>query len=155
MIPIQGLFESHLTVSDLESSIAFYRGTLGLELAHHDADRKVAFFWVGGRGASMLGLWEASGDSPRRDPQLAFRHIAFRVELTDLLKAAERLHAACVEPLDFWGHPSGELTVLTWMPAVSIYFHDPDGNLLEFLTMLPGAPRPELGVVGWNRWKSL
>jgi hypothetical protein len=28
----------------------------------------------------------------------------------------------------------------------------PDGNLLEFLAMLPDPPQPELGVVDWNRW---
>jgi len=43
--------------------------------------------------------------------------------------------------------------VLAWMPAASVYFHDPDGNLLEFLSMLPDEPRPELGVIGWKRWK--
>jgi len=42
--------------------------------------------------------------------------------------------------------------VLAWMPAVSVYFHDPDGNLLELLSMLPDVPRPELGVVSWSRW---
>jgi len=32
--------------------------------------------------------------------------------------------------------------VLAWMPAVSVYFRDPDYNLLEFIMMLPGpAPR--------------
>src|ERR1700685_694344 len=33
MIPIRDLFESHLTVSDLKSSMAFFGHTLGLELA--------------------------------------------------------------------------------------------------------------------------
>jgi lactoylglutathione lyase len=41
--------------------------------------------------------------------------------------------------------------VLAWMPAASIYFLDPDGNLPEFISM-PDAPRPDLGVVPWNDW---
>jgi hypothetical protein len=43
---------------------------------------------------------------------------------------------AGVIPLDFEGRPTEEPVVLAWMPAVSLYFHDPDGNLLEFLAML-------------------
>ena len=148
MIPIRGLFESHLTVTDLERSIAFYGGALGLELAHRNADRKVAFYWMGLPGETMLGLWEV-GTSPQR----MNLHIAFKVDLPDLLDAPRRLKAANIEPLDFWGSPSGEVTVLGWMPAASVYFHDPDGNLLEYLTMLPEPARPELGVVGWSRWK--
>jgi hypothetical protein len=27
------------------------------------------------------------------------------------------------------------------------------GNLLELLSMLPDSPQPELGIVGWSRWK--
>lgn len=42
--------------------------------------------------------------------------------------------------------------VLAWMPAASLYFRDPDGNLLEFLSMLPEAPQPQLGVIPWSRW---
>jgi len=34
MIPVLGLFESHLTVGNLERSMAFYGGVLKLELAH-------------------------------------------------------------------------------------------------------------------------
>jgi hypothetical protein len=33
------------------------------------------------------------------------------------------------------------------MPAASVFFHDPDGHLLEYLAMLPHQPRPEAGVV--------
>ena len=65
-----------------------------------------------------------------------------------------RLRAANITPLDFRGKPSDEATVLGWMPAASVYFNDPDGNLLEFLTMLPDAPQPELGVVRWQQWQS-
>ena len=40
---IQGLYEAHLPVSNLEVSIEFY-SKLGLELAWKDEDS--AFFWV-------------------------------------------------------------------------------------------------------------
>jgi lactoylglutathione lyase len=148
MVPIRGLFESHLTVSDLRRSMAFYGDTLGLQLAHLVPERKAAFYWIGGRGSTMLGLWEV-GTSPQR----LSLHLAFKVELSDLLAAPQRLRAAEIMPRDFSGQPANEPVVLAWMPAASLYFHDPDGNLLEFLSMLPDAPQPELGVVGWSRWK--
>ena len=149
MIPIEALFESHLTVSNLERSMAFYGGVLKLELASVLPERRVAFYWLGGAGTSMLGLWEV-GSSPQR----MSLHVAFRTDLTNLLEAPGRLRAANVVPLDISGSPCDEPTVLAWMPAASVYFHDPDGNLLEFLAMLKEAPRPELGVVLWSRWKS-
>lgn len=148
MISIQALFEAHLTVSNVERSMAFYGDVLKLELAHLQADRRVAFYWLGGAGTSMLGLWEA-GSSPQR----LSLHVAFRTDLPNLLESPGRLRAANVEPLDFWGSPSDEPTVLAWMPAASVYFHDPDGNLLEFLAMLPEAAEPERGVVRWSQWK--
>ena len=55
MIEIQDLFESHLTVADLHRSMRFFGDTLGLELASVFPERKVAFYWIGGRGRSMLG----------------------------------------------------------------------------------------------------
>ena len=43
--------------------------------------------------------------------------------------------------------------VFAWMPALAIYFDDPDGHSLEFIAMLPGTPRPELGVQSWDAWQ--
>src|SRR5215467_14505095 len=147
MIPIRALFETHLTVADLQRAMSFYGDTLGLKLAKVFPDRKAAFYWIGNVGESMLGIWE-TGSAPQR----MSLHIAFTVELSDLLNAPQRLRAANVAPLDFEGNPTDEPVVLAWMPAASLYFHDPDGNLLEFLAMLPDAPQPELGVVTWKEW---
>ncbi len=74
------LFETHLNVGDLRRSVAFYSEVIGLELAHIDTARGIAFFWIGERGHSMLGLW--AGSSSPNTMQL---HIAFRVELQNLL----------------------------------------------------------------------
>lgn len=57
------LFESHLTVADLPRSIAFYRDAVELELAYELPERGAAFFWVGGRGRGLLGLWSL-GSAP-------------------------------------------------------------------------------------------
>jgi lactoylglutathione lyase len=149
MISIKGLFETHLTVCDLNRSAALYGDVLELSLAARFDDRRCAFYRVGPNRDAMIGLWEV-GNGPQR-MQL---HTAIRVDIEDLLSACDSLRRADVVPLDFTGHPTSEPTVLCWMPAVAVYFLDPDGNLLEFLAMLPEAPRPELGIVNWSRWKT-
>lgn len=150
MTPIQRLFEAHLTVANLETAITFYRDTLGLTLAHVVPERRVAFFWLGPRGHTMLGIWE-TGSAPQR----MSLHIAFAVELAHLLNAPRALTKAGVQPLNFDGQPAIEPEVFGWMPAASIFFRDPDGNLLEYLTMLPDAPRPEAGIVKWSQWREM
>lgn len=149
MFEIGNLFETHLTVSDLDRAMAFYGGALGLPLAKAFPERKVAFYWIGGQGQAMLGLWE-SGSGPQR----MSLHTAFAMKLEDVLASPARLRDAGITPLDFDAAPADEPVVLGWMPAASVYFRDPDGNLLEFLAMLPGPPRPERGIVKWSDWTS-
>jgi len=74
----------------------------------------------------MLGLWEAGAG-----PQQKKLHVAFAVDLDHLLQAADHLREADIIPLDFAGKPTDEPVVFAWMPAASLFFHDPDGNLLE------------------------
>ena len=149
VVPVRDLFETHLTVTDLQRSMTFYSEVLGLELAEVFWDRKVAFYWIGGRGNTMLGLWEVG-----TGPQKLSLHVAFESDLGELLAAPARLRAGGVVPLDFDGASTEEPVVLCWMPAASLYFRDPDGNLLELLSMLPETPRPELGIISWSRWRA-
>ncbi len=146
-VPIRGLFESHLTVSDLQRSVNFYRDLVGLPLALEVPERGAAFFWAGKPGRSMLGLWSL-GSMPMG---LAL-HVAFEVALDDLLDAPRRLAAQGITPLSFSGAETTEPSVIGWMPAAAVFFRDPDGHLVEYLTMLEGDPRPDLGVVSWSDW---
>ena len=77
-IPVQGLFETHLTVSNLQRSIKFYRDIVGLKLALEVSDRNAAFFWIGDSKHSMLGLWSFSSI-----PMGLNLHIAFEVAIDD------------------------------------------------------------------------
>jgi len=149
VIPIRGLFETHLNVADLDRSVRFYRDVLNLPLARIFSGRRVAFFWIGRPGQAMLGVWE-TGTAPNR----MSLHTAFDVRVEDVLASVEALRKAGLTALDLDSQPTTEPVVLAWMPAVAVYFHDPDGNLLEFLSMLPEDPRPELGVLPWSSWTS-
>ena len=150
MIPIVGLFEAHLSVRDYGRSLAFYRDVVGLELGIAQPERPAAFFWVGGRGHSMMGIF-AVGAHPL--PQQ--HHVAFQVRLEDILAAPKRLRSAGITPLGGRREPIDEPIVFPWMPAASVFFDDPDGNILEYIAMLPDPPRPEPGPVSWREWKAL
>ncbi len=135
-VPIRRLFESHLTVSDLQRSVSFYRDLVGLRLALEVPERNAAFFWVGEAGDSLLGLGSI-GSAPLG----LTLHVAFEVTLNALLDAPKRLETLGITPLSFFGAETTEPSVIGWMPAAALYFRDPDDHLLEYLTMLDEDPR--------------
>jgi lactoylglutathione lyase len=146
-VPVRGLFETHLTVSDLARSLDFYRDVVGLPLALEVPERSGAFLWIGAPGRAMLGLWSI-GSAP-----LGLRlHLAFDAALDDVLGAPARLEERGVTPLSFFGEEASEPSVIGWMPAAAVYFRDPDGHQLEYLAMLDDDPRADLGIVPWSEW---
>jgi len=147
-VAIDGLFETHLVVTDLDRSIDFYRDVVGLELAYEVPERRAAFLWVGRSGGAMLGLWSL-GSAPLG----LSMHIAFGASLADVLGACAGLRSLGVPPLSFFGADTDEASVIGWMPAAAVYFRDPDGHLLELLAMLDDPPRPERGIVSWSEWR--
>lgn len=144
---IKGLFETHIDVEDLERSIDFYTNVMGLLPCYYEEDRRIAFFWIGPPRSAMLGLWE----KPKE--KVCPRHFAFRCDVTDILnKSIHFLKANNLEPYNFLKSQDLAPMVFAWMPAIAIYFNDPDGNSLEYIAILDGNPKPELGVVSYEDW---
>ncbi len=144
---ITGLYETHLFVENLERSIAFYKNVLGLELCSYTDERRVAFFWIGAPKQAMLGLWE----KPKE--QIDIRHFAFTCSKEFILKESiSFLKKNNLKPYNFLKNNKEEPMVFAWMPAISIYFDDPDGHSLEFIAILEGKAKPELGVISYAAW---
>jgi lactoylglutathione lyase len=151
MIRIEHLFEAHISVTDLERSISFYRDIVGLELGLAQPQRPAAFFWVGGRGRSMMGIF-ATGSSGHLQKS---HHVAFQVRLDDVLAAPSRLREVGITPFGGGRESIDEPIVFPWMPAASVFFNDPDGNVLEYVAILPDSPRPQPGPVSWSEWRAM
>ncbi|WP_067727412.1 VOC family protein [Oceanobacillus damuensis] len=127
---IEGLFEAHLPVSDLERSIDFY-SNLGLELDHIVEDR-LAFLWIE-KDKSWLGLWES--DKVELDYHPSIRHIAFQVSLQGLKDSVAWLESKGYKPREAFGFEPIEPFVMPQKDyaTAKIHFNDPDGNSLEFI----------------------
>ncbi|MFY0603510.1 MAG: VOC family protein [Flavobacteriaceae bacterium] len=146
---IKGLYETHLFVENLEHSIEFYSKTLGLKQCRYGAERRTAFFWIGKDKQFMLGLWE----KPKEE--IDIRHFAFECDPEWILN--ESVNYLTSRNIKYWNFLNDDTKgpmVFVWMPAVSIYFNDPDGHVLEFIGVLEGETKPdkEKRVVTYKEW---
>jgi lactoylglutathione lyase len=146
-VGLTDIFETHVYTTDLPRAMAFYGEALGLPLAYLTEERQIAFYWIGAPGHAMLGVWGVPAERWQRS------HFAFAIHEEQIATALAGLRAAGVQPLDFFGEPSMDPTVHTWMPACGIFFRDPDGNSLELLAMLSDQPRPDLGPLPLSVWR--
>ena len=143
---IAGLYETHIQVRNLEESVNFYTKVLGLRMAHRDPNRPIVFLWVGTGKEYMLGLWQ-------EEANFQPRHFAFRASKEDILNyAIDYLKERDLQPYNFLKDGLEKPMVFAWMPALAIYFNDPDGNQLEFIALLEGEGRSELGVMSYEDW---
>jgi len=125
---IKGLYETHLFVEQLERSIEFYGDTLGLKQCYQEAVRGTAFFWIGEDKQAMLGLWE------KQKNEIDLRHFAFRCDPDWILdESISYLKSRSIKPRNFLNDGTERPMVFVWMPAIAIYFTDPDGHSLEFI----------------------
>lgn len=147
MNPIKGLYETHLYVTDIERSIKFYTEVLSLKQCYYEDARKAAFFWIGEDKQAMLGLWE------KPISEIDVRHFAFQCDpMWVLLESESFLKSHDIDSRNFLNDETKGPMVFAWMPAISIYFADPDGHSLEFIGILEGESKPENGVISYNDW---
>ena len=144
---ITGLYETHLFVENIEKSIDFYANILELQQCHYEEARRAAFFWIGEPKQFMLGLWEKPKD------QIDTRHFAFSCEPDWILNhSISYLKERKLKFRNFLNDGTERPMVFAWMPAIAIYFDDPDGHSLEFIGILEGKPRPEKGIISYGQW---
>ncbi|MGQ9730615.1 MAG: VOC family protein [Candidatus Zipacnadales bacterium] len=113
-------------VRDLEASVDFYVGKLGLKHAfdftNERGERFGVYLHVAGR--SFVELFQAQPDE--LDKTRSWRHFCLEVE--DVRTAAEELRAKGVEVTD--PHLGADGSWQTWMA-------DPDGNRIELHSYTP------------------
>ncbi len=146
---ILGLYETHLFVENLERSIEFYKNVLGLKQCRLENERRASFFWIGEDKKAMLGLWE------KEKEEIVLRHFAFQCDPKWVLN--ESINFLKSHNLNYWNFlqdDNEQPMVFCWMPAISIYFNDPDGHYLEFIGVLPGTTKTseEKRVVTYDDW---
>ena len=145
---IKGIYETHINVENLEASIEFYQNVLGLEKCGYNDERRIAFFWVGKPQEYMLGLWE------KPKSEIVKMHFAFRCDKEDILNnSISFLKERNLKPYNFLKDNKEIPMVFSWMPALAIYFDDPDGHCLEFISIIEGQPKPELGIITFEEWE--
>jgi len=130
---IKGLYEAHLPVSNLQNSIEFYQ-KLDLEIAYQ-SDR-VVFFWIK-KGESWLGLWATDKVKTPYHPSL--RHVAFQIDRKDMKNIKNWLEEKGIAIKPNFGFSSEEQPLVlnnNHQAHAAIYFEDPDGNSLEFISPL-------------------
>lgn len=117
---LQRLDHVSINVTDRARSIAWYRDVLGLpQLNQPTADDEPVFL---GQPGLQFGLFQAERESPARERESSgLRHVA--IVVGDLEAAQERLRSHGVE---FRYEDHGN--------ALSVYFADPDGHVLELTT---------------------
>jgi catechol 2,3-dioxygenase-like lactoylglutathione lyase family enzyme len=127
---IKGLLETALYVEDVGRSVAFYTEVLPFKpmlvtprLAALDAGRQGVLLLFR-NGATSEDLPTDSGLIPGHEGQGRL-HLAFAIERGDYAPWKQRLEAAGI----------AIVSEVTWTPGGrSLYFHDPDGHVVELAT---------------------
>lgn len=146
---IKGLYEAHLPVSNLKTSIDFYK-KLDLEIAYQQEN--LVFFWIE-KGRSWLGLWETEKVNTPYHPSL--RHIAFQIDRDNMLNIKKWLEERDIEVSTNFGFPpEKQPLVLPNNPQAhaAVYFKDPDGNSIELIAPLRLDVKEEFNMMTLDEW---
>jgi catechol 2,3-dioxygenase-like lactoylglutathione lyase family enzyme len=130
---IRGLGEVSIRVQNLDLMQKFYEEIMGLEVLRRE-DNYVFFKIAEGYGGHTqnLALFDAEertflvNKSSQLSPETStLHHIALNLDLEDFESEKERLEGSGLTVL-ITDHP--------WIKVRSLYFSDPEGNLLELVS---------------------
>jgi catechol 2,3-dioxygenase len=132
MIKLTGIGHVNLRVADQEVSKRFYRDVLGFLIAEEDPEHGGVFMTLGHNFHTLdIGQHPSPADAPRpQRGQIGLAHIAFQVGSYAALREAY-LHLV--------NHGVQIMRAANHVNQRSIYFADPDGNVLEIYYELPYA----------------
>jgi catechol-2,3-dioxygenase len=129
---IKGLGEVSIRVKNLDEMYRFYEEVLGLEVLRRD--ESFVFFKITDGYAGhpqIFALFAAterwmleSKSTYLSSEQTTLHHIAFNVSLGDFVSQTQHLEDLGIK-VYVTDHP--------WLHIHSLYFSDPEGNLLEFV----------------------
>jgi catechol-2,3-dioxygenase len=129
---VKGLGEVSIRVKDLDAMHKFYEEVVGLEVLRRDEG--FVFFKIAegyGGHTQNLALFDSTNrsflesKSPALNPaETTLHHIALNVALEDFESEKMRLEDLGLKV---------NATVHEWLHVRSLYFSDPEGNLLEFV----------------------
>jgi catechol 2,3-dioxygenase-like lactoylglutathione lyase family enzyme len=129
---IKGLGEVSIRVKDLDAMHRFYEDVVGLEVLAREEDYvffKVAEGYAG--HTQNLALFDATNRMFLENKSLelsreqtTLHHIALNISLADYESEQRRLEGLGLKVL---------ATEHAWIHVRSLYFSDPEGNLLEFV----------------------
>ncbi len=108
---IEGLYETHIQVKNLEKAVQFYTQVLGLPLAHYDETRPIAFLWIGEHKKAMLGLWEQPENVQKRHFAFSCSKDFIYTRPTLSLKTTDcrRIISLRMVPMRLWSLPGCRL----------------------------------------------
>jgi catechol-2,3-dioxygenase len=120
-----------LRVADLERAKTFYTDVLGFEVMEQDPEHGGLFMAIAGQ-AHTLDLFPAADPhaAPRAPGAPGLGHVAFRVGTSAALRDAY---------FELQAHGVTIVRTVDHVSQHSIYFHDPDGNMLEIYYEVPNA----------------
>ena len=129
LVQIDSLDHLVLTVADVESTCAFYRRVLGMEVITFAGGRKALAF-----GRQKINLHphgrEFEPKAARPTPGSGDLCLLTRVPLAEVVAHLQAERVPIIEgPVARTGANG---------PILSVYFRDPDGNLIEVANTLPG-----------------
>jgi lactoylglutathione lyase len=147
------LYETHIAVRDTTVSEEFYREVVGLSCAYRDPARDIVFLWADAKEKAMIGLWGPGTAYGSRDGAPLKCHVAFAVSLDQLFGMIEKLSDTGIDTFGFGEEKLAEPSVIGWMPSAQIYFQDPDGHSLEFISILSDEAEPKFTGT-YSEWKA-